>query len=110
MKHHLTERQRKFCEVYLETGCKYAAASAAGFKASYAPFAYRQPAVQEYIEQRRSEMFTDTVGEVISFLYDLMSGKLKASDLRKTAAIELGRRAGLWRNEHEAIKLIEEGV
>lgn len=110
MKHHLTDRQRTFCEVYLETGCKYAAASTAGFAASYAPFALRQPAVQEYIEQRRAEMFVDNAGEVVDFLQKLMNGEIKASKLRKAAAIELGKRAGLWKDENEALKLIKEGI
>ena len=48
----LTERQRRFADLYLKLGNACQAAEEAGFKRSYAQGAMRQPAVKAYLEKR----------------------------------------------------------
>ena len=104
--HKLNFRQKKFVEAYLETGSATKAAAEAGYQSSYAQGAMHQPAVREYLEKRISESIPCT--EVVSFLKSVMRGEVSRSGLRTRAAIQLGVRAGLWKNETEAIIKIEE--
>lgn len=106
-KHHLTERQRKFAEAYVEYGNALKAAEKAGFKPAYAGHVKRQPAVQAYMDELRSKI---PVGhtEVINFLIGVMRGNIKASQLRTDAAYQVGKRAGLWKDHTQYEKVIKE--
>ena len=73
----LTERQRRFADLYLELGNAAEAAERAGFKRSYAQGAKRQPAVQAYMQKRLSEARERNIAsadEVLAFLTDVMRG------------------------------------
>ena len=73
----LTERQRRFADLYLELGNAAEAAERAGFKRSYAQGAKRQPAVQAYMKQRLSDARERNIAsadEVLAFLTDVMRG------------------------------------
>lgn len=98
----LTERQRKFADLYLELGNASQAAVQAGFKLGYAQAAKRQPAVQAYLAERNKAIQYHE-DEVVQFLTGVMRGEITATKLQTQAAYELGRRAGLWRN-HSAMR------
>lgn len=106
--HKLTERQRKFVDLYLELGNASEAAQRAGYKRSYAPGAMRQSAVQAYLKQRRSQMPAQPA-EIVNFLTGVMRGTIQASQIRTEAAIQLGIRAGLWNTQKQALEMIEKG-
>ena len=113
----LTERQRRFADLYLELGNAAEAAERAGFKRSYAQGAKRQPAVQAYMKQRLSDARERNIAsadEVLAFLTDVMRGVYdgekpeRNSSPRMKAAELLGRRLGVFtdvssvlRGEHE---------
>lgn len=109
MKGKLTERQRRFVNLYLELGNASEAAEQAGFKRSYAQGAMRQPAVQAYLQERRKTMPVQGE-EITNFLLAVMRGTLKASKLQTDAAYQVGRRAGLWRDPAQAKSKIEEAM
>lgn len=100
----LTDRQRKFAELYLQLGNASEAAVQAGFKRSYAQAAKRQPAVQAYMQQRlrhaRQAEIASTE-EVLAFLTDVMRGAYDGEKPKKNfsprtrAAAMLGKRLGL---------------
>ena len=113
----LTERQRRFADLYLELGNAAEAAERAGFKRSYAQGAKRQPAVQAYMQERLQEVRKRNIAsadEVLEFLTEVMRGEIdgerpeKNSSPRMKAAELLGRRLGVFtdvssvlRGEHE---------
>ena len=113
----LTERQRRFADLYLELGNASEAAEQAGFKRSYAQGAKRQPAVQAYMQQRLQDArqrHIASADEVLEFLTEVMRGEIdgerpeKKSSPRMKAAELLGRRLGVFtdvssvlRGEHE---------
>ena len=113
----LTERQRRFADLYLELGNAAEAAERAGFKRSYAQGAKRQPAVQAYMQQRLQDArqrHIASADEVLEFLTEVMRGEIdgerpeKNSSPRMKAAELLGRRLGVFtdvssvlRGEHE---------
>ena len=113
----LTERQRRFADLYLELGNASEAAEQAGFKRSYAQGAKRQPAVQAYMQQRLQDArqrHIASTDEVLEFLTEVMRGEIdgerpeKNSSPRMKAAELLGRRLGVFtdvssvlRGEHE---------
>ena len=113
----LTERQRRFADLYLELGNASEAAEQAGFKHSYAQGAKRQPAVQAYMQQRLQDArqrHIASADEVLEFLTEVMRGEIdgerpeKNSSPRMKAAELLGRRLGVFtdvssvlRGEHE---------
>ena len=113
----LTERQRRFADLYLELGNASQAAEKAGFKRSYAQGAKRQPAVQAYMQQRLQDArqrHIASADEVLEFLTEVMRGEIdgerpeKNSSPRMKAAELLGRRLGVFtdvssvlRGEHE---------
>ena len=113
----LTERQRRFADLYLELGNASEAAEQAGFKRSYAQGAKRQPAVQAYMQQRLQDVrqrHIASADEVLEFLTEVMRGEIdgerpeKNSSPRMKAAELLGRRLGVFtdvssvlRGEHE---------
>lgn len=105
----LTERQRKFVDIYLECGNASRAAAEAGFAPAYAAGVVRHEAVQEYMAERRKQMPAQPT-EVINFLVAVMRGNIKASQLRVDAAYEVGKRAGVWRSRNEAEKKIKEAA
>ena len=105
----LTDRQRRFCEYFIELGNACDAAEKAGFQRSYAEGAKRQPAVQEYLAELRSKLPASHT-EITNFLVGVMRGNIKASDLRTEAAYQMGRRAGLWKGVTEYEKMIEEAA
>ncbi len=101
----LTERQRRFADLYLELGNAAEAAERAGFKRSYAQGAKRQPAVQGYMQERLREAQQKNIAsadEVLEFLTDVMRGQIvgerpeKNSSPRMKAAELLGRRLGVF--------------
>lgn len=101
----LTDRQRKFAELYLQLGNASEAAVQAGFKRSYAQAAKRQPAVQAYMQQRLIKAQREEIAsteEVLAFLTDVMRGAYegetpkKNSSPRMRAAAMLGKRLGLF--------------
>lgn len=105
----LTDRQRRFVDLYLELGNAAEAAEQAGFKRSYSQGAKRQPGVMAALAERRSQMPVQS-SEVINFLVGIMRGNIKASQLRSDAAVQVGIRAGLWKNAHEAREKIKEAA
>lgn len=105
----LTDRQRKFVDLYLELGNATDAATQAGFKYTYAQGVKRQPAVQAYLEERRRQMPVQA-NEVINFLTGVLRGNIKASQLRSDAAVQIGIRAGLWETAEEAEEKIKEAI
>lgn len=108
-KHHLTDRQRRFADAYLELGNATRAAIEAGFAPAYAANAKRQPAVQAYLAERRAQMPVQT-SEVINFLTGVMRGQIKADKLRTEAAYQIGVRAGMWRSEADMERKIKEAM
>ena len=101
----LTERQRRFADLYLKLGNACQAAEEAGFKRSYAQAAKKQPAVQAYMEARLEEIKKRDVAsadEVLSYLTAVMRGDIegerpeKNSSPRMKAAELLGKRLGLF--------------
>lgn len=91
----LTDRQRRFADLYLELGNAQEAARRAGFAVEYAQRAKRQPAVQAYLAERRKEL-PHRETEVLEFLTSVMRGEITASELQTEAGYELGKRIGLW--------------
>jgi len=100
----LTERQRRFADLYLQLGNASEAAERAGFSRSYAQAAKRQPAVRAYMDSRLKEIQNKdvaTADEVLKYLTDVMRGAhgqentLALSSRR--AAEMLARRFGLER-------------
>ena len=101
----LTERQRRFADLYLQLGNAAEAAEQAGFKRSYAQGAKRQPAVRAYMDERLRQAQDRNIAsadEVLSFLTDVMRGAYegekpkKNSSPRMRAAAMLGKRLGLF--------------
>ena len=101
----LTERQRRFADLYLELGNASEAAVQAGFKRSYAQGAKRQPAVQAYMQERLQEVRKRNIAsadEVLEFLTEVMRGEIegerpeKNSSPRMRAAELLGKRLGVF--------------
>ncbi|MBQ8506472.1 MAG: terminase small subunit [Clostridia bacterium] len=101
----LTERQRRFADLYLQLGNASEAAEQAGFKRSYAQGAKRQPAVRAYMEGRlkaAQEKNIASADEVLVFLTEVMRGEIdgerpeKNSSPRMRAAELLGKRLGVF--------------
>ena len=107
--HHLTERQRRFAEAYIELGNAIQAAEKAGFQPAYANHVKRQPAVAEYIDELRSKIPAGHT-EVMNFLVGVMRGNIKADQLRTDAAYQVGKRAGLWKNHPQYEKKLKEAM
>ncbi len=105
----LTDRQRRFCEYFIELGSAVKAAEKAGFMRSYAQAVKRQPAVQKYLEELRSKM-PATSTEITNFLVGVMRGNIKASALRTESAYQMGKRAGLWKNKSQYEEMIKEAA
>lgn len=109
----MTDRQRRFAELYLQLGNASEAAVQAGFKRSYAQAAKRRPAVQAYLEQRKRELCREEIAstdEVLAFLTDVMRGvydgerPVKNSSPRMRAAAMLGRRLGIFTDVDSVLK------
>ena len=109
----LTQRQRKFADLYLELGNASEAAEQAGFKRSYAQGAKRQPAVQAYMDSRLKEAQNRNIAsadEVLSFLTDVMRGAYdgekpeKNSSPRMKAAELLGKRLGIFTDVNSVLR------
>ena len=101
----LTERQRKFVELYLQLGNAAEAAERAGFKRSYAQGAMRQTAVRAYLQQRLDDARARDVAladEVLEYLTKVMRGEIEGekpernSSPRMKAAELLGKRLGIF--------------
>lgn len=101
----LSDRQRKAVDLYMECGSKVVASEMAGYNRTYAQGLFRQPAVREYLEQRRKQM-PAAPAEIMNFLVGVMRGTIPMSELRTKAAIELGCRAGLWKNPKHAMEIV----
>ena len=109
----LTQRQRRFADLYLELGNASEAAEQAGFKRSYAQGAKRQPAVQEYMKGRLQEAQNKNIAsadEVLTFLTDVMRGVYdgekpeKNSSPRMKAAELLGKRLGIFSDVNSVLR------
>ena len=107
----LTNRQRKFADLYLELGNAAEAAERAGFKRSYAQGAMRQKAVKAYLDQRLEEIRAKNIAsadEVLMYLTDVMRGGLEneknASSPRMKAAELLGKRLGIFNEVNRVLK------
>ena len=109
----LTNRQRKFADLYLELGNASEAAEQAGFKRSYAQGAKKQPAVQEYMKSRLQQVQDKNIAsadEVLSFLTDVMRGVYdgekpeKNSSPRMKAAELLGKRLGVFNDVNSVLR------
>ena len=101
----LTDRQRRFADLYLELGNASEAAEQAGFKRSYAQGAKRQPAVKAYMQERLQQARQRNIAsadEVLEFLTEVMRGEIegerpeKNSSPRMRAAELLGKRLGVF--------------
>lgn len=109
----LTERQRRFAELYLQLGNASEAAEQAGFKRSYAQAAKRQPAVRAYMDERLKEAQSKNIAsadEVLAFLTDVMRGVYdgekpeKNSSPRMKAAELLGKRLGIFTDVNSVLR------
>lgn len=109
----LTQRQRRFADLYLELGNASEAAEQAGFKRSYAQGAKRQPAVREYMDARLKEAQNKNIAsadEVLAFLTDVMRGAYdgekpeRNSSPRMKAAELLGKRLGIFSDVNSVLK------
>lgn len=109
----LTQRQKKFADLYLQLGNAAEAAEQAGFKRSYAQGAKRQPAVQAYMGERLKEAEDKNIAsadEVLAFLTDVMRGAYdgekpeKNSSPRMKAAELLGKRLGIFSDVNSVLK------
>lgn len=109
----LTERQRRFADLYLQLGNASEAAEQAGFKRSYAQGAKRQPAVQAYMGDRLKEAQAKNIAsadEVLEFLTDVMRGTYEGekpernSSPRMRAAELLGKRLGIFSDVNSVLK------
>lgn len=109
----LTERQRRFVELYLQLGNASEAAEQAGFKRSYAQGAMRQAAVQAYLQQRLREIREKNMAsadEVLFYLTAVMRGEIegekpeKNSSPRMKAAELLGKRLGVFNDVNAVLK------
>ena len=111
MGHKLTDRQRKFADLYLELGNASEAAERAGFKRSYAQGAMRQSAVKEYMNQRLAEAREKNIAsadEVLMYLTEVMrgvsEGEKPASSPRMKAAELLGKRLGIFNEVNSVLR------
>ena len=109
----LTERQRRFADLYLQLGNASEAAEQAGFKRSYAQGAKRQPAVCAYMEGRLKEAQERNIAsadEVLEFLTEVMRGEIdgerpeKNSSPRMKAAELLGKRLGVFNDVNSVLR------
>lgn len=109
----LTERQRRFSELYLELGNAAEAAEQAGFKRSYAQAVKRQPSVKAYMKDRLNELRERDVAsadEVLEYLTSVMRGEIdgekpeKNSSPRMKAAELLGKRLGIFNDVNSVLK------
>ena len=109
----LTERQRRFADLYLELGNASEAAEQAGFKRSYAQGAKRQPAVKAYMQERLQQARQRNIAsadEVLEFLTEVMRGEIagerpeKNSSPRMKAAELLGRRLGVFTDVNSVLR------
>lgn len=109
----LTERQRRFADLYLQLGNAAEAAEQAGFKRSYAQGAKRQPAVRAYMTARLEEAKGRDIAsadEVLQFLTDVMRGVYdgekpeRSSSPRMKAAELLGKRLGAFTDVNSVLK------
>lgn len=109
----LTQRQRRFADLYLQLGNASEAAEQAGFKRSYAQGAKKQPAVQAYMKSRLQEAQDKNIAsadEVLTFLTDVMRGAYdgekpeKNSSPRMKAAELLGRRLGVFSDVNSVLR------
>lgn len=109
----LTQRQRRFADLYLELGNASEAAEQAGFKRSYAQGAKKQPAVQAYMADRLREAQDKNIAsadEVLAFLTDVMRGVYdgekpeKNSSPRMKAAELLGKRLGVFNDVNSVLR------
>lgn len=109
----LTERQRKFVELYLQLGNAAEAAERAGFKRSYAQGAMRQTAVRAYLQTRLDEARQRDIAladEVLEYLTKVMRGEIEGekpernSSPRMKAAELLGKRLGVFNEVSDIFK------
>ena len=109
----LTQRQRRFADLYLELGNASEAAEQAGFKRSYAQGAKKQPAVQAYMAGRLKDAQDKNIAsadEVLAFLTDVMRGVYdgekpeKNSSPRMKAAELLGKRLGVFNDVNSVLR------
>lgn len=109
----LTERQRKFVELYLQLGNAAEAAEQAGFKRSYAQGAMRQTAVRAYLKERLDEARRRDVAladEVLEYLTKVMRGEIEGekpernSSPRMKAAELLGKRLGVFNEVNDLFR------
>lgn len=109
----LTQRQKKFADLYLQLGNAAEAAEQAGFKRSYAQGAKRQPAVRAYMGDRLKEAEDKNIAsanEVLAFLTDVMRGVYdgekpeKNSSPRMKAAELLGKRLGIFNDVNSVLR------
>lgn len=101
----LTDRQRRFAELYLQLGNAAEAAEQAGYSRNYAQAAKRQPAVKAYMKERLAaaqEKDIASADEVLQFLTEVMRGNYegvrpeKNASPRMKAAELLGKRLGIF--------------
>lgn len=109
----LTDRQRRFADLYLELGNASEAAEQAGFKRSYAQGAKRQPAVRAYMDARLKQAQDKNIAsadEVLAFLTDVMRGAYdgekpeRNSSPRMKAAELLGKRLGIFNDVNSVLR------
>ena len=109
----LTDRQRRFADLYLQLGNACEAAERAGYKRSYAQGAKRQPAVRAYMDARLKEAQNKNIAsadEVLAFLTDVMRGTYegerpeKNSSPRMKAAELLGKRLGIFSDVNSVLR------
>jgi len=104
----MTERQRRFSELYLETGNARQSAVRAGYSIHYAEHVKRQKGVREYLEKRLGGMDANRVAsadEILGFLTEVMRGAGGSDDkevnTRMKAAEMLAKRMGYFSDDGE---------
>lgn len=126
-KRKMTIKQQRFADYYIETGNATQAAIRAGYSKKYANTnvskLLQNTTVSQYIEKRLDELQSKRVAdqqEIMEFLTSVVRGEVsepvpilngdghqKVVELipsvqtRKAAAVDLGKRYGMWTDKHQ---------
>lgn len=107
----LTEKQKRFCDFYIETGNATESYKRAGYKAKNDNIAaveasklLRNPKIQDYIQERLAAKDVERIAsqdEVLEYLTDVMRGKAEETKDRIKAAELLGKRHRMFTDKVE---------
>lgn len=112
----LTEKQKRFCEYYIQNPNATLAAERAGYskKTAYKIGSENlmKPQILEYINESMQKMQSERIAdanEILEYLTKVMRGTEKGADIsdRNRAAELLGKRYGLWVDKQEVTASFE---